>query len=1037
MTEAQGRDFNNLKAAMERKAGIGLLDVVNVDGNFTRSSNDEGLLREPGSSYGGADVPDLRFRPVEDEKVLQEFADGKTVKAYRTVQLIDGDFYSPMATKVGGKTTPRIRLGVPEQAEEHPESIKGTKIGKDGTPHGIVEINKGLGKGTIHVAYNPYFHASRTTLNDQFTSAYKRPNLVVVEVEIPESELTSGYRAEQAKDAVGEIPWHSGPVSGLLADIGRPRRVILSRYDKPVRILPYREVAQKIAEQLEGTDIEIPYNTIQPQLRSELERLGVTVSDEAKGSVSEDPDFGKAEYITDQEIERINAKQQEMAQTSEEAKKDYAERMAKKLNTPIRIVTDVNELTHSNKAIQDALRSNKGIYDVKSGEVIVVLPNHRDVEDVAETVFHEVVAHKGLREMVGDENYDAFCDEIYDHLKDELKDEVDRDATRRFMKNPEKGLKDAIREAIDELFGRLSEKGFEDFTRAERSIWHKLKEKVLDAINKFLGTMKLPKWVKLGDNELRYMLWRSHERLKGKDSYVDMARDAAKRSELGLDEESSEYNKAQSERAEIQRVNEKFNNELEQQIAGTLPKEHVYQLGRPGAVLRAANVADLPIELSALRLADKASEGYKNNHPFTLEEIKDLPRAIQQPIAVFDSNTKEGAKVILTELQSNGNNFVAALQVLKSGNGTSLDVDVNSIRSLYPKDKKAGILSWIEKGLMKWVDKDKMKDFLSTQWPDYIASGKEVAISSRVEDAAKIVESFENPKVRGGEFRFRNGNLGIDEVVTKSAISLSQRFKDDAKLKNDVVKAICNNLSHLRKAMAAQRHFDVTTVKSVADLARTLIESGYIHDLSDGAVKDLISAVKNSAGRIITDKKTGVESVVGGEKNYEASVRRVFDLMIDSQLKSQKEIFDKMLSVKAAKLNNSGVKVQGKLDIDGQRIVSTLRKVMDFDAKNIEALLNDAINRMSSSREVEANQAQLDFTALSYAKMYKDAVKKLEDDLEQFDMDLEQAKDDYKNGSISKEDYQQICDETKNLAQKSKIELAECSYQFKIRPKCN
>jgi hypothetical protein len=211
----------------------------------------------------------------------------------------------------------------------------------------------------------------------------------------------------------------------------------------------------------------------------------------------------------------------------------------------------------------------------------------------------------------------------------------------------------------------------------------------------------------------------------------------------------------------------------------------------------------------------------------------------------------------------------------------------------------------------------------------------------------------------------------------------------------------------------------------VADLARTLIESGYMHDLSDGTVKNLISAVKNSAGRIVKDPTTGIESVVGGEKNYESSVRRVFDIMIDSQLKSQKESFDKMLSVKATKVNAKGVEVQGKLDIDGQRIVSTLRKAMEFDDKRIQDLMEEAMDAMSSPREVEANQAQLNYTALNFAKMYKDAVKSLEDDLTQFDIDLAQAKEDYQNGKMSREDYEEFCDETKNLAQKSKIELAE------------
>lgn len=219
---------------------------------------------------------------------------------------------------------------------------------------------------------------------------------------------------------------------------------------------------------------------------------------------------------------------------STEAKSSYAERMSKKFNTPIRIVADAKELTSDNAERQARMRKSKGFYAPATGEVVIVIPNNANVEDVAETVFHEVVAHKGLREMIGEENYDAFCDEVYDHLKDDLKEQVDEETTRRFMNEPGKGYAHARRVAVDELLGRMAEKGFEDFTKAERGIWAKLKAKVLEAINKFLGSLKLPKWVKLGDNELRYMLWRSHEKLRTKGDYVDMARDAAKRDELGL-----------------------------------------------------------------------------------------------------------------------------------------------------------------------------------------------------------------------------------------------------------------------------------------------------------------------------------------------------------------------------------------------------------------------------------------------------------------------------------------------------------------------
>ena len=66
-----------------------------------------------------------------------------------------------------------------------------------------------------------------------------------------------------------------------------------------------------------------------------------------------------------------------------------------------------------------------------------------------------------------------------------------------------------------------------------------MKAKVRHLLNRFLGSLKLPKWFTLGDNELRYILWRSKERLeRGKEHPIDLARDIVKRRELGLDGET-------------------------------------------------------------------------------------------------------------------------------------------------------------------------------------------------------------------------------------------------------------------------------------------------------------------------------------------------------------------------------------------------------------------------------------------------------------------------------------------------------------------
>ncbi len=64
---------------------------------------------------------------------------------------------------------------------------------------------------------------------------------------------------------------------------------------------------------------------------------------------------------------------------------------------------------------------------------------------------------------------------------------------------------------------------------------------------------------------------------------------------------------------EIIQVNESFNKQLQQQIAGTLPAGHVYNLGDPSDILIEAGLPNLPIEMASRRLVNKAMQ---ENHPF-------------------------------------------------------------------------------------------------------------------------------------------------------------------------------------------------------------------------------------------------------------------------------------------------------------------------------------------------------------------------------------------------------------------------------------
>lgn len=217
---------------------------------------------------------DIRYSErVTDKKTLDFLNRQKTVKTYKTMQLVDGKLYPPMAARTNGQYEDYSVLGQWEQATEHPELVRDGKY----------KLDKGKGQGSISAAYNPYMHSSNLVLNDQFSGAYARPNLVTVECEVPVSELTSGYRADGAKDAVGWHAWHTGTVAGQLrAKTGTERQVLLSRWIKPVRILPDAEVAQMYKRLLSGTDIAVPDNVVTPSLLRELRKAGVSIKESGR-----------------------------------------------------------------------------------------------------------------------------------------------------------------------------------------------------------------------------------------------------------------------------------------------------------------------------------------------------------------------------------------------------------------------------------------------------------------------------------------------------------------------------------------------------------------------------------------------------------------------------------------------------------------------------------------------------------------------------------------------------------------------------------
>lgn len=255
------QEYRKLAGEVEARNVQKRLGMTDEERRNSLASETEDVNRDEQIVMNGNDAS---YSIVKDPETIKKLDKEDTVKVYRAMQVgEDGKLYPPMAAKVKGKFVEPIELGKWEQADERPE------LADD---KGMFTLNKGNGK-SLKAAYNPYLHTSRTPLNDQFSEAQNRPNIVTVEVEVPKSELTSGYKADKAKDAVGEVEWKAGIIQGQLTG---KRKVVLSRWDKPVRIVPDSEVADVIVNNMfKGKNITMPSNVVTPSLRKELEKRGV------------------------------------------------------------------------------------------------------------------------------------------------------------------------------------------------------------------------------------------------------------------------------------------------------------------------------------------------------------------------------------------------------------------------------------------------------------------------------------------------------------------------------------------------------------------------------------------------------------------------------------------------------------------------------------------------------------------------------------------------------------------------------------------
>lgn len=282
----------------------------------------------------------------------------------------------------------------------------------------------------------------------------------------------------------------------------------------------------------------------------------------------------------------------------------------------------------------------------------------------------------------------------------------------------------------------------------------------------------------------------------------------------------------------IKDINDRFNEELQQQIDGTLPKGHVYSLGMPNDILRSAGFPNVPIELSASHLEKKSIAA---QHPFELKEIKSLVKALQDPMAVFAYGDKKKSQNIIVEIQHEGKNFVVGIHF----NRKRGSAEISSIRGLYPKDN-AEWLNWISQGKLLYVNKEKIQISIDQQRRN-LADVEYLDLNY----VAKVIKDFDNPTLSGEK-------------------NEETRFLSDISEIKPLVNKINGGLLKLKR-MDTEGVYDL--LRSVAELNNMANKGYYYLNVDEKLVNDKIYSLKERAVNKIAQELYNRDEYVGFDYN--------------------------------------------------------------------------------------------------------------------------------------------------------------------------
>lgn len=714
-----------------------------------------------------------------------------------------------------------------------------------------------------------------------------------------------------------------------------------------------------------------------------------------------------------------------MRENLSNAMEERVTELSERLHTPVRIIRTEEEVAALPSVRQ---RRMKGSFNPITGEVTIVVPNNANMADIENTFVHEVVGHDGLRVLFPDEaKLNNALDELYRVSKDEIRGTIDRMAQKMYdaevdrlrekkrkeheangedsnasyyadmaeahaeaSRKREQFKRDATEEYGADLAGRIGEKGFEKMSAEELTFWGKLKAMLQKALQKLLEGLKIPGKKKWGDKEWAFVLHEAYKRKKngGKPTVFDAADTEVMRRKTGYDE-GIMYNDGNKKKAqEPKPIGHGFFGNVYNQFKGKV-MQAVKFLTKHGSgdllgVFHRNGVGDIDMvwgdEGGGLcHILNK----HINDKDFPT--VKELVSRIEDIVNNGTVDFSNGDKIVLKK-----DGYVVTIRRNIRDKGIKI-ADKNWVLTAYNKDAPANTKAPAD----------------GTYGSTAVAPG--TSSDAKVATLSEINEIPDENVAENEGLLFRDGDMGLEETITKMKVEASQANADNWQAKQDAMRAIGGNLNKLRQAMARQRAYDLWTVKSVTDLAQILLDNGLLDDMSKHEYNRILSAVKN----------------VHGKKDISKYVDKVMDVMVGNQLRAGETRLGRLERIRASKVDAKGIDVQGQLDADGQAIMKAFRSAKPLSVEELDKKILEATDRMSNTNEQIAANAALEHTGLLLAKQYVDGVSESKKAVAQFKDEVKKAEEEMNAGQMTEEAFKQFKDAIDETIKQLKIDRIE------------